>query len=143
MGRKTWDGIPARFRPLRERHNLVISRTPTKVDITDQALTSAHASFEDALANVPEDAHRVFLIGGAQLYNEMLPAHVDRVLLTRVLESLDCDVFLDDFTKMEGWRRASHVELREWVGWEVPEGEVEEKGLRYRYEMWVKDLVEP
>ncbi|BEJ14690.1 hypothetical protein CspHIS471_0404570 [Cutaneotrichosporon sp. HIS471] len=99
----------------------------------------AHASFEDALASVPGDTHRVFLIGGATLYNAALPSHVDRVLLTRVLERLPCDVFLSDFTSLPGWRLTSHDELRKWVGWEVPEGEIEEKGIRYRYEMWVKE----
>ncbi|GMK59385.1 hypothetical protein CspeluHIS016_0704000 [Cutaneotrichosporon spelunceum] len=137
MGRRTWDGIPAKFRPLRERYNLVVSRTPGAVEAA--ALTSAYASFEDALAGVPDDAGRVFLIGGATLYNAALPQHVDRVLLTRVLERLPCDVFLSDFTALPGWRQASHDELKEWVGWDVPEGEVEEKGIRYRYEMWVKD----
>jgi dihydrofolate reductase len=28
--------------------------------------------------------------------------------------------------------------MDEWVGWEVPRGEVEEKGVRYRFEMWVR-----
>ncbi|BEI83870.1 hypothetical protein CcaverHIS002_0404740 [Cutaneotrichosporon cavernicola] len=137
MGRRTWDGIPPKFRPLKDRYNLVISRTPQVVEKAN--LTTAHASFEDALASVPGDTHRVFLIGGATLYNAALPSHVDRVLLTRVLERLPCDVFLSDFTALPGWRLTSHDELRQWVGWEVPEGEVEEKGIRYRYEMWVKE----
>ncbi len=139
MGRRTWDGIPPKFRPLRERHNLVISRSPAQVD-ANANLTTAHASFEDALASVPENTHRVFLIGGATLYNAALPNNVDRVLLTRVLERLPCDVFLADFTTLPGWRLASHDELKAWVGWDVPEGEVEEKGMKYRYEMWVKDM---
>jgi len=28
MGRKTWDGIPDKFRPLRNRRNLIVSRNP-------------------------------------------------------------------------------------------------------------------
>ncbi|TXT07131.1 hypothetical protein VHUM_03301 [Vanrija humicola] len=138
MGRKTWDGIPPKFRPLKDRHNLVVSRAG--VDVGDAALTTPHNSLEAAISSVPDSTHRTFLIGGAQLYNQSLPQHVDRVLLTRVLESLPCDAFLDDFTADKRWRRAPHAELREWVGWEVPEGDVEEKGIRYRFEMWVKDL---
>ncbi|WOO85512.1 Dihydrofolate reductase [Vanrija pseudolonga] len=138
MGRKTWDGIPSKFRPLKDRHNLVVSRAG--VDVGDAHLTTPHSSLEAAISSVPDTTHRTFLIGGAQLYNQSLPEHVDRVLLTRVLESLPCDAFLDDFTTDKRWRRAPHAELREWVGWEVPEGDVEEKGIRYRFEMWVKDL---
>lgn len=74
---------------------------------------------------------------------------VDRVLLTRITTDVECDTFLDDFTSRtaengeegrEGkkvWRIASHKELEEYVGFEVKEGEVEEKGFRYRFEMWV------
>jgi len=87
---------------------------------------------------------RVFLIGGAQLYNSVLeeaaavpspafssssPYLVDRVLLTRLsTEYPDCDTYLHDFaadTTPDGtkvWRRASHDELRAWAGWDVPEG---------------------
>lgn len=139
MGRKTWDGIPPKFRPLKGRHNLVISRAG--VDVQGNEGTSSHSSLEDALVSIPGDTHRAFLIGGAQLYNQSFASHVDRVLLTRVLESLPCDVFLSDFAKEGKWRLAPHSELREWVGWEVPEGEIEEKGLKYRYEMWVKESI--
>jgi dihydrofolate reductase len=74
---------------------------------------------------------------------------VDRVLLTRITNDVECDTFLDDFTNRttgpgeggkEGkkvWRIASHKELEEYVGFEVKEGEVEEKGFKYRFEMWV------
>lgn len=136
MGRKTWDGIPTKFRPLKERHNLVISRAG--VDVSGEQSTSAHGSLVDAIDSIPADTHRAFLIGGAQLYNQALPAHVDRVLLTRVLGHIPCDVFLDEFTASPEWRQATHQELCDWVGWDVPEGEVEEKGIQYRYEMWVR-----
>ena len=137
MGRKTWDGIPPKFRPLKERHNQVISRVG--VNVAGNEHTSAHGSLEDALAQLPESTHRAFLIGGAQLYNQALPTHCDRVLLTRVLTQIPCDAFLADFTADKSWRLASHQELRDWVGWDVPEGEIEEKGIKYRFEMWVRN----
>jgi dihydrofolate reductase len=136
MGRKTWDGIPPKFRPLRERSNHVVSRAG--VDVGGNAHTTAHTSLEDAVAALPESTHRAFLIGGAQLYNQALPTHCDRVLLTRVLQTINCDAFLADFTADAAWRRASHQELCDWVGWEVPEGDIEEKGIKYRFEMWVR-----
>ena len=79
-------------------------------------------------------------MGGAQLYELALtssPPTVDRVLLTRILTEFECDTFLTDFIRDKAWSRASHAELCEWVGWEVPEGELEEKGVKYRYEMWM------
>jgi dihydrofolate reductase len=98
--------------------------------------------------------HRYFVIGGAGLYSEVLdlsavegPA-VDRLLLTRVLEPAfeDCDTFVDELAQMtdgaarEGgaWAHAAHSELCDWVGFEVPEGPQEEKGVRYEFQMWVR-----
>ncbi|KAK4686853.1 dihydrofolate reductase, partial [Tremellales sp. Uapishka_1] len=137
MGRKTWDGIPPKFRPLKSRHNVVISRNG--VDVTDCPNTTAHSSVSSALTSLPASIHRIFLIGGSQLYSLALtpPSLVDRVLLTRIIDEFSCDTFLDDFTSRKEWHRSTHAELCEWVGWAVPEGEVEEKGVRYRYEMWV------
>ena len=60
--------------------------------------------------------------------------------MTRVLEPAfdECDVFLPDFAATGAWRRTEHEELVRWVGWDVPEGVVKEKGVEYRYEMWVR-----
>ena len=86
-----------------------------------------------------------FLIGGAQLYTLALEQNlVDRVLLTRIVSpSFDeCDVSLVDFTQDRVWVRRPHAELQTFVGFEVQEGEVEEKGVRYRFEMWERVEVE-
>ncbi|KIY64829.1 hypothetical protein CYLTODRAFT_357910, partial [Cylindrobasidium torrendii FP15055 ss-10] len=89
--------------------------------------------------------HRHFVIGGASLYDQVLqlntaPALVDRILLTRVLSpDLDCDTFMADFTTSNPvWKRATHRSLSEWVGFDVPEGVQEEKGIKYEFQMWVR-----
>lgn len=92
--------------------------------------------------------HRSFVIGGASLYAEVLnlppssPAFVDRILLTRIISPAfeDCDVFMPDFSAGEGWAQALHAELRTWVGFDVPEGIQEEKGVQYEFQMWVREL---
>ena len=104
-------------------------------------------------SDIQPSLHRTFIIGGATLYAESLllpcsdPAFVDRVLLTRILAPAfdDCDVFMPDFAAerkadgiREAWRRASHQELQEWVGFDVPEGVQEEKGVQYEFQMWVR-----
>lgn len=103
------------------------------------------------LAQRPEPTHRHFIIGGAGLYDETLallpssPAYVDRVLLTRVLEpSFECDTFVPALASMvekglQGWRRAAHEELSRWAQFDVPVGIQEEKGVRYEFQMWVRD----
>jgi dihydrofolate reductase len=98
--------------------------------------------------------HRAFVIGGQSLYTESLalPASsttfVDRILLTRIIspDFDECDIFMPDFL-MEGaggegkekWGRAAHSELESWVGFEVSEGEQEEKGVKYEYQMWIRN----
>jgi dihydrofolate reductase len=98
------------------------------------ALENAHAA----------DANRVFVIGGAQLYTAALPL-AERVLLTRILEPAfeECDVFMPDFIGGEGggeWARTSHDALCDWAGFEVPSGIREERGVKYEFEMWTRDL---
>ncbi len=94
--------------------------------------------------------HRRFLIGGAQLYAHALGSlslqySLDRILLTRILEPAfeECDVFLPDFQRTDGvaptWREAAHQELTEWAGFAVPEGIQEEKGVKYVYQMWIRE----
>ncbi len=68
MGRKTWDSLPARFRPLPGRLNIVVTRQPRWH--ADGALRAA--SLEDALALCPADAD-AWVLGGAEIYRVALP----------------------------------------------------------------------
>ncbi|KAK4333954.1 Dihydrofolate reductase [Rhodotorula toruloides] len=169
MGRKSWEGIPSKFRPLPGRVNVVVSRQQG-FDLGSAPhthLASSLPSAVDILRSANSSLNRAFLIGGAQLYNATLeeaagqaPSSsssytVDRVLLTRLFtEYPDCDTFLRDFeadTSADGrrvWRQASHDELRQWAGWDVPEGKQteqdkavkgEEKLVEYEYQMWVRN----
>ncbi len=94
MGRKTWQSLPERFRPLPGRHNIVLSR-----DAGFHAPgASVATSLDDALRQAGSAA-RVFVIGGAQLYAAALP-QADRLLLTEVDADLDGDAFFP------AWNRA-------------------------------------
>ena len=78
MGRKTWESLPPRFRPLPGRRNIVITRQP------DYAATGAElaGSLEAGLALATSDAC-VFVIGGGEIYRQAM--HVaDRLELTEV-----------------------------------------------------------
>ncbi|MCX7241323.1 MAG: dihydrofolate reductase [Burkholderiales bacterium] len=63
MGRKTWDSLPPRFRPLPGRSNVVVTRQP---DWHASGAQSA-LSLQQAL-QICEQAEHVWVIGGAQLY---------------------------------------------------------------------------
>ncbi|MFP8835387.1 dihydrofolate reductase [Hydrogenophaga sp. XSHU_21] len=87
MGRKTWDSLPARFRPLPGRQNIVLTRDPDW-----QAAGALRAgSVADAVAacgNAPE----VWVIGGAEVYRQALP-HAARVVVTEIAQSFEGDAF--------------------------------------------------
>jgi dihydrofolate reductase len=99
MGRRTWDSLPARFKPLPGRTNIVLSRDPawqapgaTAVTDLDQALAAAAQS----------DA--VFVIGGAQVYALALP-RADELLLTEI------DRDFDGATQFPAWPRNAFEEI--------------------------------
>ncbi|KAG8856334.1 dihydrofolate reductase [Tulasnella sp. 330] len=147
MGRKTWESIPRKFRPLKNRVNIIVSRqaeydlgtsSPTDLTYTQTSLGTALDSLKSQL---PADTqlHRTFIIGGASLYGESLKSSAtDRVLLTRILSPAyeECDVFFP--VLQDQWRRAPHSEIETWMGFSVPQGIQEERGTTYEYQMWVR-----
>jgi dihydrofolate reductase len=94
MGRKTWDSLPERFRPLPGRRNIVVTRNPRwQGNGAERA-----ASLEDALQSVT-DAAKVFVIGGGDLYALALP-HADELVFTEIdTEFSDADVFFPTFDR--------------------------------------------
>jgi dihydrofolate reductase len=107
MGRKTWDSLPARFRPLPDRRNIVVTRDST----WSAAGAEAAGSLDAALALASDGAHagkadEVFVLGGAQLYALALPL-AQRLLLTEIDHAFDGDTRFPDWNRQdfaEEWR---------------------------------------
>ena len=87
MGRRTWDSLPTRFRPLPGRRNLVVTRNAG----FDAPGAETAPSLEAALARLA-DVPRVFVIGGGELYALALPL-ADTLVLTEIDADLDGDTF--------------------------------------------------
>ena len=87
MGRKTWDSLPPRFRPLPGRTNIVVTRQ------TDwQALGARVAgSLEDAIAQCGEVA-QAWVIGGAQIYAAAEPL-ASRIEVTEIAQDFEGDAY--------------------------------------------------
>lgn len=88
MGRKTWDSLPERFRPLPGRRNIVLSRQPGLMLNGAEVFTDLQTALQ-ACAGLPQ----VCVIGGAQIYAEAL-AHADVLELTEVDR---------DFAEADSW----------------------------------------
>jgi dihydrofolate reductase len=87
MGRRTWDSLPDRFRPLPDRRNVVLTRNPAwRASGAEPA-----RSLEEALALL-EQEEWVFVIGGAEVYAAALPL-ADELLLTEIELDVDGDAF--------------------------------------------------
>ena len=78
MGRKTWESLPPRFRPLPGRRNIVISRQPDFVAPGAELANSLEAGL--ALAASGE---LIFVIGGAEIYQQAM-ARANRLEITEV-----------------------------------------------------------
>jgi dihydrofolate reductase len=99
MGRRTWDSLPERFRPLPGRRNVVVTRNPAwHGEGAERA-----GSLDEALRLV-NGAERVFVIGGGQLYAEALP-RADELLLTEIEADVEGD------TWFPGWEREDFDEV--------------------------------
>ncbi len=93
MGRKTWDSVPPRFRPLPGRRNIVVTR-----DAAWAAEGAEAAGSLQAALGLCTDADEVFVIGGGQLYALALPV-AQQLLLTEIDHAFDGNV------RFPEWRR--------------------------------------
>ena len=102
MGRKTWDSLPVKFRPLPGRANVVVTRQP---DWQDAGALRAD-SLEGAMA-LCGDAPDVWVIGGAQLY-----ALAEPLAHTAVITEIDTEVQGDAFAPSFGptWQETAREE---------------------------------
>ena len=100
MGRKTWDSLPAKFRPLPGRRNLVVTRQPHWVESDAARGAEVVFSLEAALASVVQTGapQRVFVMGGGELYAQALP-HADVLELTEIDADLDGDVRFPEWSR--------------------------------------------
>lgn len=110
MGRKTWESLPDKVRPLPDRRNIVVSR-----DANYRAPgASLWHSLETALhwarfGTVQDDPIGPFVIGGAEIYRESLPL-ATRIYMTRVRCSPGGDTRLD--LDLAGWQATSREMIR-------------------------------
>lgn len=111
MGRKTWDSLPPRFRPLPGRRNIVVTRQ------ADWQAEGAQAvgSLPDALSLcTPSDSPEVWVIGGAQIYAEAEPL-AQRAVVTEIARDYEGDARAPvlDAAVWRETQRESHVSAKD------------------------------
>ncbi|KAJ2603953.1 dihydrofolate reductase [Coemansia sp. RSA 1804] len=169
LGRKTWEALPKRFRPLKGRYNIVITSDPQLFGKHDETpeYTVTQPSIQAALefveqmnaaalsadtaapmASVGQQRayiDRVFITGGGGIYNEALNMN-DRhlqVLITYVQlhDEEKCNACDAFFPQMDNNRFSlqPHSRLEEVVSFAVPSGPQVEGGIEYEFLLYEKN----
>nr|AIA11471.1 Dihydrofolate reductase [uncultured bacterium] len=97
MGRKTWDSLPQKFRPLPGRTNVVVTRNPATLVVPDGVVVASdpEAAVTEALATAGGE-RLVWIIGGSELYKSTLPL-CHAIDVAHVPGRHDADAFLPPF----------------------------------------------
>lgn len=119
MGRKTYDSIG---KPLPNRKNIVITRNK---DLKIEG-AEIYTSLAEALKDLEEE-NEVFVIGGAEIYNQALPLS-DKIYLTQVHHKFDADTYLNSLNLSD---------------WEVTEKEDHFKDEKHLYDYSFMILQKP
>lgn len=105
MGRKTWDSLPPRFRPLPGRRNIVISR---QADYPAPGAELA-GSLEQALQLAASGEESIFIIGGEQIYRQAM-AVADRLEITEVDLEPEGDAWFPEIAAVD-WKTSAKSEF--------------------------------
>lgn len=99
MGRKNYESIPEKFRPLSQRENVILSRN-SDFKATDCLVFH---SLQDCFSHYQNETERtIFIIGGGQIYREALSEGViDEMYITEVKHRFDADTFFPEFNPSE------------------------------------------
>ena len=108
MGRKTWDSIPSKYKPLPNRHNIVVSRNmPLKNNI------EVCSDMNQAIRKAKSYGKEIFVIGGAQIY-ALAIEHATKMLLSHIHKDYEGDTFFPKFNKEE-WNITNIEEYKEFT----------------------------
>ena len=134
MGRKTWESIPVKFRPLKNRINVVISSTLQEGQADGATIAR---SFEDAIRILQEEYNEqladIFVIGGASIYEAALESPLCfRIYLTRVQGDFKCDTFFPEFENDSKFKEVENLDEK------IPQGIQEDSGIKYTFHVFEK-----
>ena len=100
MGRKTWESIPSKFRPLPDRINCILSRNLKYEDINSKIdnFVLHFNDFDHCLEELSkkENVENIFLIWWGSLYNQFINhPNLEKIYITKVNWDFSCDTFFD------------------------------------------------
>lgn len=101
MGRKNYDSIPERFRPLPNRENCVITRNTSMEAPGCKVFHDLH----ECISSYKNDERTLFIIGGGDIYRQALQTlTLDELYITEIDHTFDADTFLFHFDEAD-WQK--------------------------------------
>jgi dihydrofolate reductase len=105
-GRKNYESIPEKFRPLPNRTNIVITRQKEYFAPGAIVVGSLEEALEKALRTGNDE---VFIIGGAEIYKQSMHL-ADKLYVTRIHHNFDGDAFFP-VIDLAHWREIAHIDF--------------------------------
>jgi dihydrofolate reductase len=122
MGKTTWESLPKKFRPLKNRKNIVLTWE------NDPSIEAEQKhSIEEALNALKEDPNieNIFMIGGASIYKQSVETlDLDGIYITRIDKDYDCDTFFPEIP--EKYSKITKL------------GQSEEDGVKFEFFLYKK-----
>ncbi len=106
-GRKNYESIPEKYRPLPGRTNIVITRQTAYSAPGAVVISSINDAIKYAKHHFVNE--EVFIIGGAEIYKQTL-FECDKIYLTRIHHSFEGDAFFETLDNTV-WKRIAHEDV--------------------------------
>jgi dihydrofolate reductase len=157
MGRKTYYSIPRKFRPLKSRLNIVLSRNVESLRETiveELVENEENLRLSDSLIHAikslkdTDKIEEIFIIGGAEVYNQLMKDNhdlIDGIYLTEV--SHNANIEMDAFFNldMDKWVKTDESELKQALAAKGLQNEFKfkgnhENGFDFEFTFWKKRI---
>ena len=120
MGRKTWESIPEKHRPLEGRKNIILTRN-RNLEIPEVVV--AH-NLDEAISMADERTESIYIIGGAKVFKQAISRRdIKGIYLTKIKSQFKCDTY---FPKLPPRFKPNKIDS------------VEENGIKYDYILYKK-----
>lgn len=124
MGRKCWESIPEKYRPLPNRENIIVTRDKNYVANGGVVVNDLNGILTGGLL---KNNKEIFIIGGAEIYKQSFK-YADRLYLTQIYQSVDGDTFLDG------------LDIKDW-SLSKADKMLNENGFTFRFEVYEKNSI--
>ncbi|CAK9812491.1 Dihydrofolate reductase [Anthophora plagiata] len=133
MGRRTWESIPNKYKPLKNRINVVL--TSQLLDYGhDIIICKGIPNVLEMIKKPPlnEQVETIWVIGGSSVYKAAMESpHFHRLYLTRIKKHFDCDTFFPPIPNDFVLTRDENI----------PQGVQKENDIEFVYEVYTKEKI--